>query len=140
MDRAERVEFCERCTKRQYGPNGIACSLTGEHAAFEEFCIDFEEDEREARTIDEYKADYAKSQGEIQPFNNEKKIINSGIVIGILIMVGASTWLVIGLSHGLFFWYPPILFILGVIAMVRGIRQKSEQRKKNHDSILDSEI
>jgi len=43
------------------------------------------------------------------------------IGIGILMMVGAVVWLVAGLFAGYIFFYPPILFILGMVALVKGL-------------------
>ncbi len=40
---------------------------------------------------------------------------------GILMMVGAVVWFVVGLACGIIFFYPPILFILGLVQVFRGI-------------------
>jgi hypothetical protein len=48
-------------------------------------------------------------------------IVHREIVGGILMMVGAVVWLVVGLALGWLFYYPPILFVLGVIALIRGL-------------------
>jgi hypothetical protein len=36
-------------------------------------------------------------------------------------MAGAVIWFVLGLMADRIFFYPPILFVLGVIAFIRGI-------------------
>ena len=41
--------------------------------------------------------------------------------IGALMMIGAVVWFVLGRMAGFTFLYPPILFILGIIALVRGL-------------------
>ena len=43
------------------------------------------------------------------------------IVSGVLMMVGAVVWLVAGLFAGYIFFYPPILFIIGLVAVIKGI-------------------
>ncbi|MEZ6137788.1 MAG: hypothetical protein R3C53_23115 [Pirellulaceae bacterium] len=48
-------------------------------------------------------------------------IMNSGVVGGLLAMIGAVVWFVAGLSFGVIFFYPPILFIIGFIGLVRGL-------------------
>ena len=51
MTREEQLEFCSVCTKRAFDNKvGIICSLTGAAATFESSCPDFEEDEREVET------------------------------------------------------------------------------------------
>ncbi|MCA8992961.1 MAG: hypothetical protein KDA69_11805 [Planctomycetaceae bacterium] len=40
---------------------------------------------------------------------------------GILMMVGAVVWFVVGFFCGIIFFYPPILFILGLVQVFRGL-------------------
>jgi hypothetical protein len=47
--------------------------------------------------------------------------VNSGAVGGILMMVIAVVWFVGGWMAGRIFFYPPILFVIGFIALVKGI-------------------
>ena len=42
---------------------------------------------------------------------------------GILMMIGAIVWFVAGLFADIIFFYPPILFVLGIIATFRGAFQ-----------------
>jgi Flp pilus assembly protein TadB len=46
--------------------------------------------------------------------------VSRGIITGVCMMIGAVVWLVVGLFLGWLFFYPPVLFILGLIAVVRG--------------------
>lgn len=46
--------------------------------------------------------------------------INAGVIGGILMMVIAVIWFVVGLAGGIIFFYPPILFVIGIIAVVKG--------------------
>ena len=39
---------------------------------------------------------------------------------GILMMVGAIIWFVVGYMAGYIYFYPPILFVLGLISMIKG--------------------
>ncbi len=52
------------------------------------------------------------------------------ILIGILMMVGALVWFFVALAAGRIFFYPPILFIIGIVSVVRGILARTAQ---NHD-------
>jgi hypothetical protein len=46
--------------------------------------------------------------------------INSNVVTGGLLMLGAVVWLIVGLAAGWIFYYPPIMFIGGLVTMVKG--------------------
>jgi len=47
--------------------------------------------------------------------------INAGVGGGILMMVIAIVWFVLGLIFGWIFYYPPILFIIGLVAFIKGL-------------------
>ena len=49
---------------------------------------------------------------------------NAGAIAGILMMVGAVVWFVVGLSLDIIFFYPPILFIIGLIAFIKGLASR----------------
>ena len=51
-------------------------------------------------------------------------VVGPQIVGGILMMVGAVVWFVLGLLGGIIFFYPPILFIMGILAVFRGAMGK----------------
>ena len=36
-------------------------------------------------------------------------------------MVGAVVWFVVGLFLNIIFFYPPVLFIIGLIAFIKGL-------------------
>jgi hypothetical protein len=54
-------------------------------------------------------------------FSMEKGMASSGIIVGILLMVGAAVWFVAGLAFDRIFFYPPIMFIIGIVAVSKGI-------------------
>lgn len=47
--------------------------------------------------------------------------------MGILMMVGAVVWFVVGLMNDIIFFYPPILLLLGLGAMVKGFVQMASR-------------
>ena len=47
--------------------------------------------------------------------------LNAGTIGGVLMMVIAAVWFVVGLAGGIIFFYPPILFVIGIIAFVKGL-------------------
>jgi hypothetical protein len=38
-------------------------------------------------------------------------------------MLGATVWFVVGLAADRIFFYPPILFIIGLISVIKGLTQ-----------------
>jgi hypothetical protein len=46
--------------------------------------------------------------------------LNAGVIGGALMMLIAVVWFVLGLAGGIIFFYPPILFVIGIVAMVKG--------------------
>ncbi len=46
--------------------------------------------------------------------------IHPSIIAGVGMMVGAAVWFFVGLSFNYIYFYPPILFVLGIGAVIRG--------------------
>lgn len=46
--------------------------------------------------------------------------VNAGVAGGILMIIIAVVWFIGGLAVGYIFFYPPILLVLGIIAIVKG--------------------
>ena len=49
-----------------------------------------------------------------------------GILSGAGMMVGAVVWFVAGWMAGRIFFYPPILFVIGIVALVKGLMSPAE--------------
>ena len=45
---------------------------------------------------------------------------------GVGMMVGAVVWFVVGWMAGRIFFYPPILFVLGIVSLAKGLMAPSE--------------
>jgi len=43
------------------------------------------------------------------------------VMLGLLMIIGAIVWFVGGLFAGYIFFYPPILLIIGLFTMVKGM-------------------
>ncbi len=50
----------------------------------------------------------------------EHHVLNGGVVGGMLAMLGAVVWFVVGLLNDVLFFYPPILFVIGLVAVIKG--------------------
>lgn len=74
--------------------------------------------------VNPYMASAAADQAAADKYNHgfglEHKAWDMGMLGGILMMVLAVAWFVIGLMFDYIFFYPPILFIIGLIALCRG--------------------
>jgi 1,4-dihydroxy-2-naphthoate octaprenyltransferase len=46
--------------------------------------------------------------------------VSPAVITGVLMMVGAAVWFFGALALGVIFIYPPILFVLGLVAVVKG--------------------
>lgn len=57
----------------------------------------------------------------------EKGILGGGVAGGILAMVIAIVWFGVGLKKDWIFFYPPILFVLGLIAFIKGLMGGDEE-------------
>lgn len=54
-------------------------------------------------------------------FGIEKRGIRAGVLGGVVMMAIAAVWFFVGLSCDRMFFYPPILFIIGIYAVIKGL-------------------
>ena len=54
-------------------------------------------------------------------FAPEKKGLQKGVVGGITMMAIAVVWFVVGYAAGYIFYYPPILFVIGLFGFIKGL-------------------
>jgi len=48
---------------------------------------------------------------------------------GVGMMVGAVVWFVVGWMAGRIFFYPPILFVLGIVGVAKGLMAPSQEKQ-----------
>lgn len=65
-------------------------------------------------------------------FGIEKKGWDAGILGGLAMMAIAVIWFVVGLMAGWIFYYPPILFVIGLIGFIRGLFQGNVKGQQQH--------
>jgi 4-hydroxybenzoate polyprenyltransferase len=51
----------------------------------------------------------------------EKAGIRKGVLGGVIMIVIAVAWFLLGYKAGRIFFYPPILFLIGVYAVIKGL-------------------
>ena len=49
---------------------------------------------------------------------------NAGLIGGVLMILIAVVWFAVGYSAGRIFFYPPVLLILGLVAIVKGLSNR----------------
>ncbi len=86
---------------------------------------DDEEEERPKPKKKPRKKNFRKSSSSSSQQNSgrslEGSMIHGGVIGGILMMVIAVIWFVVGLANDWIFFYPPILFIIGLVAFIKGL-------------------
>ncbi len=82
---------------------------------------DDDDDEDRPRKKKKYQSKKVGKEEKHSSFGMEKGIINSGVAGGAIAMFVAVVWFVLGLVNDLIFYYPPILFVIGLIAFVKGL-------------------
>ena len=116
----ERLKFCRACKNRKTNMQiGLVCKLTDQKPDFVIECPHFDLDQAEATRL----AKLEKSASEEDSggfFAPEKKGIQKGVIGGVVMMIIAAIWFIAGWSAGIMFYYPPILFLIGVYAFFRG--------------------
>lgn len=143
MDYSLQFKYCEKCKNRLFSPKkGLVCNLTDEKPTFTDTCPQFEVDEKAEKKLElkeQAKAEYV----EAETYGMAGTALNGGIIGGIVMMVLAVVWFVAGLVMAdRIFFYPPILLVLGIIGLVKGINKRSEQRRKQMASkhVLDRDL
>jgi len=121
MGPAEKLKFCRTCQKRKLDPaTGIVCSLTDKKPEFEEFCNDYQIDQAEADRLVALERAAVEEEQQGGMFAPEKKGIKKGMLGGIAMMAIAVVWFVVGWYAGYIYYYPPILFCIGLYALIKG--------------------
>ncbi|HZY80158.1 MAG TPA: hypothetical protein VFE50_11590 [Cyclobacteriaceae bacterium] len=118
----DRLRFCKICTNRKLDFNtGLVCSLTSVKPAFEQTCPSFSLDEPEAHRLVALEKAGEEEEDRGGSTTLEGKGIKMGVLGGIIMAVIAVVWFFAGLAADRIFFYPPILFVIGVYAIIKGL-------------------
>jgi hypothetical protein len=117
----ERLKFCRICTNRRIDSAvGLVCNLTNIKPAFESTCASIVVDQPEANRLIALEQS-AKAQEDAGYFATEKKGIDKGVLGGVVMIAIAVIWFGVGWAAGYIYFYPPILFVIGLYALVKGL-------------------
>lgn len=124
LSSADYDNFCRRC--KHYSANlhqGILCGITHAKPSFIGECKNFILDSARALKvkIETDKSSRLEASTDNSFFASEKKGIKKGVVGGLAMMAIAAIWFVVGYQAGYIFFYPPILFLIGLYAFFKGI-------------------
>lgn len=137
MELSEKLQYCRVCEKRKFSSTiGIVCGLTSAKPAFEVKCNDFALDQAEAQSV--LARERAATESEPASggfFAPEQKGMKKGIVGGVIMIAIALVWFFGGLAVDRIFFYPPVLLIIGVIAIVKGAAEGNIAGEKYKKSI-----
>lgn len=127
MDRAYRLQFCEKCSLRSFSiKKGLICSITNEPADFDEKCSNYIVDLRAEKEVIERNLDQAKRQQHKDTMGLSKYGIKNGIVAGCVLLITALVWLALGIALlERIFYFPFVMIVLGIIAIERGMRKNN---------------
>ena len=127
----ERLKYCKICLNRKMDySTGLVCSLTNAKPAFEGTCPSFNLDQPEADRLIALEKAAQEQDNTGGTFAPEKAGVKKGVLGGVIMMVIAAVWFFGGLAGGYIFYYPPILFVIGLYALVKGIMDGNVAGKK----------
>lgn len=144
MNLTEKLEYCEQCKKRDFSSkSGLIYSLTKEKPVFESTCQDFEADKRIQKVVEMREEERKNNYETKDPGILESMGIKNSTLIGIITMLGATVWFFVGyFKMNTIFFYPPVLFVIGLIKLIQGLNQGSKKvqvkiaKKKSEKSDL----
>ena len=118
------LQHCKVCSNRKMDTQtGLLCGISGAKPNFTNICPDFKADEKEVAYYRQREQQLVQSGSESNGgfFATEEKAISNGVLGGVAMMIIAVIWFVVGYSFGRIFFYPPVLFLIGVYAVIKGV-------------------
>ena len=133
---SERLRFCKVCSHRKMDIQaGIYCGKPRQKSAFEGKCESFSGNQQElkkekVRQIARQQHD----QKESSYFAPEQKGMKKGVLAGLVMILIAVVWFFGGLAVDRIFFYPPVLLIIGIVAVVKRAAAEGNLAAENYRS------
>lgn len=129
---SERLRYCKVCSNRKMDiQTGIYCGKTGQKPAFEGKCKNFSVDQEELKKEKARQtARIQQEQKESSYFTPEQKGMKKGVLGGLIMILIAVVWFFGGLAINRIFFYPPVLLVIGIVAIVKGAVEGNLAGKK----------
>lgn len=123
---------------------GVVCSITSERPAFEVECNDFEEDPKmiaKKRREEEDRQNEINNSASLSQTLESNHGMNGRIIFGVISIVGAILWFVLGIVlMDRIFFYPIFLFGFGIYKIIDGISNKRQEVVRRDGDLLDDEL
>jgi hypothetical protein len=129
----EQLKLCRVCELRKFDVNvGVVCSLTNAKPNFDR-CPTFKIDQPEATRLAEVERNARESEETGNGGSSlESKGIKMGVLGGVIMITISVFWFFAGLAADRIFFYPPILLVIGIYAVIKGVLGGNiAGRKKN---------
>jgi len=133
----QNYELCQKCKNYEFSlSKGILCGSTHEKPSFIDNCEKFELDpQREKLVLDAQRrasvtAARRREYEEGDFFAPERKALGMGRIGGLILMIIAAVWFFAGLENDIIFYYPPILFLIGLGGLIFGGGGKNKRIKR----------
>ncbi len=127
----ERLKYCKICLNRKMDFNvGLVCSLSNAKPTFEVTCPTFSLDQPEADRLIALEKAAKEEENAGGTFAPEQAGIKKGVLGGAIMIGIAVVWFFGGLAAGYIFYYPPVLLVIGIYALIKGIRDGNVSGKK----------
>ena len=118
----QQLNYCRVCENRKMNPAiGLVCGLTNAKPAFDPTCPHIRVDQKEADRLIALEKAAVQEEEAIGAFTSEKRVFGKGVWGGIAMIAVAVIWFFAGLAAGYIYFYPPILLIAGIVALVKGL-------------------
>jgi len=121
MTRQEQLAYCRICHNKEMSAQGLICKLTQAKADFDPVCENFDLDEVAQAKREARERELAASEADNDFFAAEKKGLKGGVLGGLAMIVIAVVWFVVGYQAGYIYFYPPILFVIGLVGLIKGL-------------------
>jgi hypothetical protein len=123
MDLSHCLAHCRICSLRKMDvQTGLLCSLTQAKPNFTDICPSFSADEAQVSYYRQREQQLASDMEEASGFfAAEQKGVKKGVMGGMLMIVIALVWFIGGLALDRIFFYPPVLLLFGIYAVVKGL-------------------
>lgn len=121
MTRQEQLKFCRVCHNKQMSKQGLICKLTAAKADFDPECDNFDLDEKAYLKRQAREEQLAQKAAANEDFALEESGIKGGVLGGLGMMIIAVVWFFVAYEGGVIFFYPPILFIIGLVGLIKGL-------------------
>lgn len=133
MTLEERLEQCGKCLNRSFDTEiGNTCKLTRQTPDFEGRCESYQHDKKTDVLLERDTIRDRMVLPKSQEVSATKKFFTNGIFLGIVLILVGLIWFVIGMANDYIYFYPFVLIIGGIIAIVQAAMAMARDKQNAH--------